>query len=292
MNTENSNKQFFVLAAALCFSTTGLIQAHAPHGANPFVIGSVRMVVAGLFLFFWTIYQKKLYFNTDWDFKFFISGVLPATLGLLCYQLCFFEGLLHAGVAVGTVVAIGVSPIFTAILGMIFFKERPKNIWYLATGISIIGLLLINLDSIETINFKSIIFPMSSGFGFAVYLISSKKLVKNNPPELIMTVLFCLGGIFTLPIFFIFPSAWIFTLNGLIFSFIIGVLVTAFAYCLLLKGLKHISSAKASTLSLAEPMGAACFGIILLGEHFSLSIGLGILFILGGVILLTCKTKE
>ncbi|MFQ8736986.1 MAG: hypothetical protein ACLSAH_14100 [Bilophila wadsworthia] len=43
--------------------------------------------------------------------------VVPSTLALLGFQFFFFRGVLEAGVAVGTVVAIGFSPIVVACSG-------------------------------------------------------------------------------------------------------------------------------------------------------------------------------
>ncbi len=293
MSTESSKKQYLVLISALCFSLTGLIQAHAPTGANPFVIGAVRMVVGGLALLLWCWHKKILCFKKEtWNLKLILFNLIPSVIGLVGYQVCFFEGLLHAGVAVGTVIAIGVGPVFTAILASVFYGVRPKKVWYLATGLSILGLVSINLTSLDSINIKSIFLPIASGFSYALYLVSSKNLAKDNPPEFVMMLLFCLSGLCMLPIFFLFPVGWLVSFHGLVFSLFIGVFATALAYCILLEGLKYVSSAKASTLSLAEPMGAACFGILLLGEPFNLYVGLGMLLILSGVILLTAVSKE
>ena len=47
---RRSHGPLLILAGALCFSTTGFVQALAPEGATPYVIGALRMAVGGIAL--------------------------------------------------------------------------------------------------------------------------------------------------------------------------------------------------------------------------------------------------
>ena len=62
--------------------------------------------------------------------------------------------------------------------------------------------------------------------------------------------------------------------------------VAAMAYFFTIIGLKMVSSATAATLSLAEPVGAALLGILILGEAVSATSFTGIALIIASTLLL------
>lgn len=126
-----------IILGALCFSTTGTVQALAPDGSHPLGIGALRMQIGALALWAWCACRHSLPAGLrHWQLRWLI----PATLGLLGFQVFFFWGVQQAGVAVGTVTAIGFSPVMAAILARIILGERPARIWYPATGLALAGL--------------------------------------------------------------------------------------------------------------------------------------------------------
>ncbi|WP_354670047.1 EamA family transporter, partial [Turicimonas muris] len=56
-------------------------------------------------------------------------------------------------------------------------------------------------------------------------------------------------------------------------------------------GVRHTKASVASTLGLAEPMGAACWGIFLLHEPYSAWTLLGIGLILVSILVLSLKSE-
>mgnify|MGYP000109940240 FL=1 len=102
-----------ILLSALCFSVTGTLQALAPAGATPWVIAEVRMVTSAFFLFLWCAATGKLpKLTADLPWRAIIICACCTCL----YQLFFFFGALKLGVAVGTVVCVGATPIMSAIV--------------------------------------------------------------------------------------------------------------------------------------------------------------------------------
>lgn len=67
-----------------------------------------------------------------------------------------------------------------------------------------------------------------------------------------------------------FPCAWILSVRGITVALGLGILTTALAYCLVMAGLKNCDTAKAATLSLGEPLGAAVLGFAVLHEALNL----------------------
>ena len=178
MSTPFARGPLLILLGALCFSTTGTVQALSPEGATPYVIGALRMLVGGLALLLWCAFRGDLPRFWHWPMR----CVVPSTLALLGFQFFFFRGVLEAGVAVGTVVAIGFSPIVVALLGLIFLHEKPAKAWYPATGLALIGLILLNADAVGGASFAGMAFPLLAGFSYACYFVFSKPLARNASP--------------------------------------------------------------------------------------------------------------
>ena len=136
-------------------------------------------------------------------------------------------------------------------------------------------------------------FPLLAGFSYACYFVFSKPLARNAAPGSVMMVLCLLSGLCMLPVFWIYPAAWLATPMGALVALHLGVVTTAIAFSLTLAGLKVTPAATASTLSLAEPLSAACLGIFFLHEPLSLSAAVGIALIFGSVlILVACPSGQ
>ena len=270
-----------VFLGALCFSGSGTIQALAPDEATPFIVGALRLLVAGLFLIAWC-HGKRLFQPLKADyFKLFLSAS-----ALAGFQITFFLGVQKAGVAAGTVVTIGTTPIMAAVFGLLFYGEIPSKNWYVSTAMAIFGLVLLNLNGTETFSVTALLFPLSAGTIYAFYLSQSKDLVRENSPELVMTYLFLIASCLLIPIWVFFPCAWILSVRGITVALGLGILTTALAYCLVMAGLKNCDTAKAATLSLGEPLGAAVLGFAVLHEALNLWGLIGIAAIFASVLIL------
>lgn len=251
-----------VIAAALCFSTSGTVQALAPEGATPYVIGAIRALGGGLLLLIWCLWRGYKFNFVSWPKKLFIG----ASLGVMSSQLFFFKGVLDAGVAVGTVVCLGTMPIFTALLAWLILKEKPVWAWYPATALAAVGLVLLNWSGASHIKPQTLIFPLLASLVYGIYLVFSKPLVTGRQPEVVMSMLCLMGGLILAPIFFIFPVSWLATPHGFMVGFYMALITSAVAFSLNLAGLKRMPASTASTLGLAEPLNASLLGIFFLNE--------------------------
>ena len=168
-----------IILGALCFSTTGTVQALAPDGSHPLGIGALRMQIGALALWAWCACRHSLPAGLrHWQLRWLI----PATLGLLGFQVFFFWGVQQAGVAVGTVTAIGFSPVMAAILARIILGERPARIWYPATGLALAGLVLLNLGSSQDTSTAALLLPLLAGACYGAYFVFSKPLGGQRAP--------------------------------------------------------------------------------------------------------------
>lgn len=277
-----------IILGALCFSTTGTVQALVPDGSHPLGIGALRMQIGALALWAWCACRHSLPAGLrHWQLRWLI----PATLGLLGFQVFFFWGVQQAGVAVGTVTAIGFSPVMAAILARIILGERPARIWYPATGLALAGLVLLNLGSSQDTSTAALLLPLLAGACYGAYFVFSKPLGRTHAPEHIMLLLCAGSGLLLLPVHFCTPPLWLLHPQGMGMALYLGVVTAALAFSLTLAGLRRTPTAMAATLALVEPLGAACWGIFLLHEPVGGQelAGMGLLF--GGVALLALGKK-
>ena len=273
----------FVLIGALCFSTTGFTQALiVDDGASSYAIGTIRMLFGGLLLLGLCAIRGTLPVRRGWDLKCLFLTVF----GVGVYQLCFFKGTLQAGVAMGTLAAMGFTPVVAAILGAIFYKVIPSKQWYISTIIGVTGLILMNWGKTGDFNPGALFFPLAAGACYGFTLTFSKPLLKVFPAETVMTVVLLICGMCMLPGMLTEDLSWMLTPRGILATLHLGVVTTAMAYFFTIVGLKMVTSATAATLSLAEPVGAALLGILILGEAVSPTSFTGIALIIASTLLL------
>ena len=280
---------WYVIAAAMLWGTTGTAQALAPDGAQPVIIGTVRLVVGGIALMAFALMRGVLRDGKRWS----IWPTLLAALSMAAYQLFFFAGVAKTGVVVGTMVGIGSAPIMTGLLGYLVLGERPGRKWGMATALAVVGcgLLVASGGSIH-IDILGILLALGAGLSYAIFTLVSKELLEDHPPEAVMAVAFFLGAVLLFPLFFRADLVWLFQPRGLVIGLWLGFVTVAVAYTLFARGLKLLPVATAGTLTLAEPLTAATLGVFLLGERITPLAFLGIVLIFTGLVILTLKRNR
>lgn len=280
-----------ILLGALCASTTGTAQALAPEGATPLAMGTIRMLGGGISLFLLGLLTRNLPRHEDWPP---VRTVISA-LGLVGFQLCFFVAVKSIGVAVGTVVAVGFSPIAVGFFGWLALGERPARIWYAATALAVTGLTILTFSGgADGVRFDigGVLLAMLAGSSYAVFLVGIKPLLKVHDSAQIMTVIFLLGGLCMSPILFTQSLDWVATVRGALVILDLGVMTTAVAFTLILYGMKTTPVAVTSTLGLAEPLGASLLGVFLLNEPVTAQALLGIGLLFGSMALLVLQKSD
>lgn len=276
--------QWFVLAAAVLWGTTGTAQAFAPIGAQPAAIGAVRLAIGGLALLILAHLRGALRRGGRWPKV--QTGLAAASMA--AYQPLFFAGVARTGVAVGTIVAIGSAPILAGGLGYIFRKERPGPKWMGSTLLAIFGCALIFLPRRNVqVDERGFLLALGAGVCYAAYAVASKELLEDKPPDAVVAVVFCLSALILAPLLFTTDLKWLLQPRGLGVALHLGLIATAAAYVLFARGLTQIPVASAVTFSLAEPLTAGMLGLAVLGEQFTLAISLGIALVFGGLALLS-----
>ncbi|GGK27825.1 transporter [Caldalkalibacillus thermarum] len=277
-----------VLLAAVLWGTTGTAQAFAPQGASPLAIGAMRLAVGGLALLCFVLVRGTLSRKKAWP----LGATLIAAVSMALYQPLFFSAVASTGVAVGTVVAIGSAPILAGMLEYVFRGVKPGQRWWLATALAVAGcVLLLGHQGEVSINIGGLLMALGAGFSFAVYTLVSKGLLAQHRPEEVVAVVFSLSAVLLSPLLFFYDLSWLLEMRGWAVVLHLGLVATALAYLLFVRGLTGIPAAHAVTLSLAEPLTAALLGIFLVGEILTSTAKFGIALLFLGLSLLTVRFR-
>ena len=207
-------------------------------------------------------------------------------MAVAAYQPLFFTGVRLAGVALGTVLAIGSAPILTGLLGLALRGERPGARWATATTLAVIGAALLLGPGGGQVRPAGVLLALGAGSAYACYVLAAKRLLELHPPVAVTGVSFGLAGLLLLPALALAGTGPLVTPRGLAMSAYLGLAATALAYLLFGRGLARVPAATAATLSLAEPATAALLGLTLLGERLPPPALAGLVLLAAGLALL------
>jgi DME family drug/metabolite transporter len=293
-----------VILSCLLFGTTGTTQTFAPADATPLSIGSARMVLGGALM--------GLVGLANWRRRV-SSGVTPpppaavvaprwpipswlalglAGLGMALYQVTFFAGTRANGVAVGTVVAIGTAPLFTGAFEWLVRRHRPGRPWLIATGLGVIGVVLLSAGGEATLHPAGLAYSLAAGAAYALEMVLLKiPLDRGWTSSDAVSWVMVVAAAACLPVLVTTDVAWIATGRGAAVLGWLAVVTIVCAYQLLAKGLAGLPAATATTLTLTEPATATVLGVIVVGERLAATGVAGLVAIAAGLLLLARSAR-
>jgi len=275
-----------ILAAGICFGTTGTSQTLLAKGISPLAVASTRLFVGAL-----TLLLIARLTTTKKSVRIARSDLWTSGLGIAIYQLSFFSSVKLTGVPIATITALGSAPIFTGIVAFTMVKERPKRVWFIATVITTGGIVLLNLQHSEKgVNLFGVLLALVAGLGFAFFNVTSRRALNSGvEPVRLAASVFSLAAIAVFPFCFVAGTHWIFTIKGASLILWLGIFTTGLGYTLYAYGLKRVHSSTASTLVLAEPATATLLAVVVLGNSLNVTSWFGIGTVIAGLLYLAMR---
>jgi DME family drug/metabolite transporter len=302
--TARVDPRLLVVGAAMLWGTTGTARALGPDDASPTAVGAVRLVLGALCL---VALARAGHLRSSNAATPGVSAgsragkrwpsyvpLALAAVAMAAYQPLFFGGVARTGVAVGTVVGIGSSPVFAGVLGMVVRGERPGGRWLAATALALAGTALLVVTSGgaggDDADPVGIGLALGAGLAYAIYVLASKlALDRGWGPDAATLVVFSIAGVLLVPVALAAGIGPLLTPEGLLMVAHLGVITVALAYLLFGRGLTGVRVGAAGTLTLAEPATAATLGVVVLGERPGPATAAGIGLIVAGLVALTAR---
>lgn len=283
------------VGAAALWGTTGTAQALGPEDSDPVSVGALRIAVGSLVLLLLAIRgiptggAAPALARVPLPVMLLIGG-----LSVAAYQVCFFIGVARAGVAVGTVVALGVAPLATGALGLLL-RERPGRRWMLATAGAVTGIVLLVAGSGGGghIDVLGIAAALGAGIAYAGNATAARALILRGLRGVaVMASFFSLGALILLPTLFFVDLSWLATRSGLVMVLWLGLGATGLSYFLFQHALSRLTASTVATLTLAEPVTAALLGVLVLREQLSSLTAVGIVVVVLSLLVVAMRPRR
>jgi len=274
-----SRSVLLVLVAAGLWGTTGTAAFWLGTEVSPLAIGAATMGFGGVIL---ALTGGRRTVTTFHDRNARVWLVVGA-LGAIVYPLTFYWAMSLAGIAVGNVIALGLGPITVALLEWIVGRSRPHTVWWLSSGVAVVGVWLISSAEVELGEGRmgnlplGVVLATIAGVSYGAFTYAFGRLIDlGHSPRGVVGAVFGAGS----PVL-LFVVVW---LGAGLFSSAQNISLVAYlvlgpmvlAYLAFSKALVMLRSSTVATVALMEPVIAALLAVLVIGEK------LGPLAVLGG----------
>jgi DME family drug/metabolite transporter len=214
-------------------------------------------------------------------------GHLPtwfAGLGQGGFNLFFLAAMKEAGVAVGTLVAIGATPLAAGLI-----TRHVSRSWFAATGIAVTGLaLLVGGQHGEPLapSLGGVALALGAAGSYATYIVAGNAAeARGLETQSFLAAAFSVSALVTLPWLLLGDTGWVVTAGGALLLAYLVLVPTILAYSLFNRGLRGVRSSTASTLALIEPVVAATLAYLVLGERLGVTGQVGATLVMLGLLM-------
>ncbi|MFR9774085.1 DMT family transporter [Nocardia sp. SC052] len=271
-----------VLVAAVLWGTVGPAQVLASSPVTPVALGCWRLLVGGLVLGIFTVRPRR----TLGSARVAVRPLLICAFSTGIYQAAFLTSVTRTGAALATVIALGAAPASTGACARWVTGERIDPPWLAGTVAAVAGCALLLDPGGAHVDFVGLLLAVAAGSCYGIYTVFAKRLAAAHKPAdlpMLSAVILLVGCLPMLP-WLIADGLPAHDAPAIALIAWLGVAATAAAYWLFTAGLALVKATTAATLSLAEPMGAALIGVLLLHENISGSAWAGCVLIFGAML--------
>lgn len=202
------------------------------------------------------------------------------------YQALYFLAVTHVGVAVATVVSLGIAPVLLAADAAVRRRAVPPPRELLVLAVALAGLVLVSLPrgDLGPHPTSGVLLALASGTTYAVTTAVGRHVALGSRPTSVAAAAMVVGAVALAPFLVLAPgpvrpdgpvvSAWLAYL---------GVGTMALAYLALYAGLRTVDASTATLVSLLEPVTAALLAWLVLDERLGPVGVLGVVLVLAAV---------
>jgi drug/metabolite transporter (DMT)-like permease len=274
-----------ILLAVIFWGTSFVATKDLLYEIKPVTIIILRLILAVALLTSIALYTKR---------KFAISLKSHSWIFILALVAVFHLWIQVTGLqyttASNTGWIIGTAPVFMAVLGLIFYKEKISILQISGIIVAIVGLLLLigkgDITNVSLIENKGDLLVLGSAFTWGVYSMVNKKISLDYSPLMTILYLFLMMAIIIIP--FNLDSE---TINSVInlstiswmWILFLGIFCSGVAYVIWAQALRDMESAKVGAFLYFEPLVTVIAAWFFLNEEITLLMIFSGLLITAGV---------
>lgn len=255
---------------------------------NPIATITIRLIISAFLLFLYLLLfdRKQLKFPKG-KVKLFL---LTAFFEPFLYFIGESFGLQRVDASITSVI-ISTIPVFTAIVGIYYFRERLSKLNLFGVVVSFSGVILMLLNqefrfSASTEGVMLLFLAVLSAIGYGIAI---KKISEDYNPIFIIFVQNLIGFFYFLPLFLIFDLNCVIQtkINFELASSVLmlSVLGSSLAFIFYINSIRKIGIAKANVFTNLIPIFTAIAAFIILGEKFTYIKTTGMILAILGVYL-------
>lgn len=262
----------FVLLASLLWGTTGTAATFAPE-VSPLAIGAVALGVGGLLQAVVAgrgLLRAGPLLRPRWRI------VLFGGLGVFAYPLAFYSSMHAAGVTIGTVVSLGSAPVFSALLDWAIDRRRPSRRWLVAAALGLAGMAVLSAFGGHAAGGGTgnvgtgVALGLLAGVSYAGYAWAAHRLIGPGvDSRAAMGAVFGLGGLLLMPVLFATGAPLLSSWRAFGVGAYMALVPMFLGYVLFGLALRHVDATTATVLTLSEPVIAAGFAALIVGERLA-----------------------
>ena len=256
---------------------------------------SVRILTAGLILLAVSIvkYRPQL-FELFKNKKDMLMMLLFGVFGLLMSQYCYLTAISYSNAGTATVLQY-LGPVMIMVITCFVGKRLPKLTELLALALAVGGTFLIathgNIGSM-TITTGALVFGLLSAVGLVFYTMLPSKIIPKYGTIPVIGCGMTAGGVILL----VAVRPWTYDvqidLAGISAIAALIAVGTVLAYTVYLMGVEHAGAVKASVACSVEPVAAAVFSALWIGNKFAPLDIVGFVAIISAVVILSLAKKK
>lgn len=281
MTNKKSFRYLLILLAVIFWGTSFVATKTLLTEIKPVTIIILRLITASALLTFIAIYTKR---NFSLNLK--SHGWIFILALIAVFHLWIQVTGLQFTTAANTGWIIGTAPIFMAVMGLIFFKEKITLLSFGGIVLALFGLLMLigkgDITNISLIENKGDLLVLGSAFTWGVYSMVNKKISLTYSPLMTILYLFVIMTIIIIP--FNLDSETISSVINLstvgwAMVLFLGLFCSGIAYVIWARALRDMESAKVGAFLYLEPL------ITVVAAWFFLSEEITVLMIISGLLI-------
>ncbi|MBD9528489.1 MULTISPECIES: DMT family transporter [Paracoccus] len=285
-----------VLFASVVWGTTGTAATFAPD-VGAAAIGAAAMGLGGIAQALFagrSIAASLPGLLTHWR-KLVLGGIAVAI-----YPLAFYGSMRLAGVTIGTVVTIGSAPLFSAMIEYVLDRQRLSPRWLIGAGIGLLGIVLLCAAKGAAhpgatggdMALPGIGLGLIGGLTYALYSWTARGvMLRGIRSKVAMGATFGIGGLLLMPVLIATGGPFLQSWNNAAVGIYMALVPMFLGYLAFGYGLARIPASTATTVTLTEPVVAAVFAILIVGERLSAMGWLGVTLIVSCLIVITVPLR-